>query len=82
MRVAFEEGPKVSSPEGKLWADHLDNHVNLWQKVINSEKKARKHHPRIRTLSIPSYTAHTLQPLTDIWAADNFMQQQLQDILN
>lgn len=85
-RVGFEEGPQVTNPQDELWASHLENHVNLWQKVISLAKKRSQRTFTITPEFGPFPYAHiqpdTQQPLTDIWAANNFMQQHLKEKLN
>jgi sugar phosphate isomerase/epimerase len=80
-RVGFEEGPQVTNPQDKLWGGHLENHVNLWQKVIDLAKTRGQETFTITPEFGPFPYAHvqpnTQQPLTDIWAANNFMQQHL-----
>jgi hypothetical protein len=80
-RVGFEEGPQINNPQDKIWTGHLANHVNLWQKVINFAKNKNQKSFTITPEFGPFPYAHvkpnTQQPLTDIWAANNFMQQHL-----
>ena len=84
-RVGFEEGPQVSNPQDKLWAGHLENHVNLWQKVINIAKiRGHKNFtitPEFGPFPYAHVQPNTQQPFTDIWAANNFIQQHLKDNL-
>jgi sugar phosphate isomerase/epimerase len=84
-RVGFEEGPQVSNPQDKQWAEHLKNHLSLWQKVITLAKKRGQKTFTITPEFGPFPYAHvqpdTQQPLTDIWAANNFMRQYLRDNL-
>ena len=84
-RVGFEEGPQVTNPQDKLWAGHLENHVNLWQKVISLAKNRDQNTFTITPEFGPFPYAHvqpnTHQPLADIWAANNFMQQHLKNKL-
>jgi hypothetical protein len=84
-RVGFEEGPQVTNPQDELWRNHLENHVNLWQKVINLAKQRDQKSFTITPEFGPFPYAHvqpnTHQPLTDLWAANNFMQQHLKEKL-
>jgi sugar phosphate isomerase/epimerase len=84
-RVGFEEGPQITNPQDELWAGHLKNHVDLWQKVINLAKNRGQKSFTITPEFGPFPYAHvqpnTQQPLTDIWAANNFMQQHLKEKL-
>lgn len=80
-RVGFEEGPQVTNPQDKIWEGHLENHVNLWQKVIDMAKNKNQKIFTITPEFGPFPYAHvqpnTHQPLTDLWAANNFMKQHL-----
>lgn len=84
-RVGFEEGPQINDPQDKIWAGHLENHVNLWQKVINFAKsrgqKVFTITPEFGPFPYAQVQPDTQQPLTDIWAANNFMQQHLKNNL-
>lgn len=84
-RVGFEEGPQVANPQDALWASHLENHVKLWQKVIDLAKNRKQKFftitPEFGPFPYAHVQANTQQPLTDIWAANNFMQQHLKDKL-
>jgi hypothetical protein len=84
-RVGFEEGPQITNPQDELWENHLENHVNLWQNVINLAKQRDQKSFTITPEFGPFPYAHvqpnTHQPLTDIWAANNFMQQHLKEKL-
>jgi hypothetical protein len=84
-RVGFEEGPQVTNPQDPLWTGHLENHVNLWQKVISLAKNRAQKTFTITPEFGPFPYAHVQpnshQPLTDIWAANNFMQQHLKEKL-
>ncbi|MBU3006192.1 sugar phosphate isomerase/epimerase family protein [Paraglaciecola arctica] len=84
-RVGFEEGPQVTDPQDKIWASHLKNHVNLWQKVIDLAKTRGQKNFTITPEFGPFPYAHlqpnSQQPLTDVWAANNFMQQHLKAML-
>ena len=84
-RVGFEEGPQVTNPQDKLWAGHLKNHINLWQKVIdfanNRGQKIFTITPEFGPFPYAHVHPNTQQPLTDIWAANNFMQQHIKEKL-
>lgn len=84
-RVGFEEGPQVTNPEDPLWKNHLDNHVSLWQKVIDLAKARGQSSFTITPEFGPFPYAHvqpkTHIPLADIWNANNFMKQHLMNTL-
>ncbi|MEO9947452.1 TIM barrel protein [Paraglaciecola sp.] len=84
-RVGFEEGPQVTDPQDSLWESHVNNHVNLWQNVIDFAQKRQQSSFTITPEFGPFPYAHVQpqshQPITDIWKANNFMKQHLQDKL-
>lgn len=80
-RVGFEEGPQVTDPQDPRWQAHLHNHTRLWQQVVNFAKARAQDVFTITPEFGPFPYAH-MQPyseacLTDIWAANHFMQQHL-----
>ncbi|WP_299075028.1 TIM barrel protein [uncultured Paraglaciecola sp.] len=85
-RVGFEEGPQVTDPQDELWAEHLENHLGLWQKVFDIAAQRGQKRFTITPEFGPFPYAHvhpqTQQPLTDVWAANNFMQQRLKHKLD
>ncbi|WP_133468127.1 sugar phosphate isomerase/epimerase family protein [Paraglaciecola marina] len=85
-RVGFEEGPQVTNPQDSLWKSHVDNHVKLWQSVIDFAKKRNQEDFTITPEFGPFPYAHVQpqshQPLADIWEANNFMRKHLQDRLS
>ncbi|MGJ8645297.1 MAG: sugar phosphate isomerase/epimerase family protein [Marinomonas colpomeniae] len=80
-RVGFEEGPQITNPEDSLWSGHLDNHVALWQKVIDLAKNRGQSDFTITPEFGPFPYAHvqpnTHEPIADLWAANNFMKKHL-----
>jgi sugar phosphate isomerase/epimerase len=84
-RVGFEEGPQVTNPQDERWQNHLVNHTQCWQKVINN---ALARHERSFTITPefgPFPYAHihptTGDHLVDIWQANRFIKQHLSDTL-
>jgi hypothetical protein len=82
-RVGFEEGPQITNPQDELWAEHLENHVSLWQKVIDFAKDRHQKTftitPEFGPFPYAHLHPHSHLPLADIWAANNFMQQHLKE---
>ncbi len=84
-RVGFEEGPQVTAPQDARWSEQLNNHTQLWQQVLNMALKRQQQQFTITPEFGPFPYAHidptTDQPITDIWAANNFIKQHLQQHL-
>jgi len=80
-RVGFEEGPQVTNPQDECWQQHLINHTNLWQKVVDNAFDRKDTCLTITPEFGPFPYAHvqptTGEPLTDIWQANRFMKQHL-----
>lgn len=81
-RVGFEQGPQVTDPQAQRWVDQLDNHTRLWQQVVDIAAKRQQNALTITPEFGPFPYAHvnpaTNLPITDIWAANNFIKQHLQ----
>ena len=84
-RVGFEQGAQVTAPQDARWSEQLNNHTRLWQQVLDLANQRDQHQLTITPEFGPFPYAHidpaTDQPITDIWAADHFMKQHLQQNL-
>jgi len=84
-RVGFEEGPQISDPQAQCWSEHLNNHTQLWQKVLDlAHQKGRTEltiTPEFGPFPYAHVDPHTGQTTTDIWAANLFIKQHLQNTL-
>jgi sugar phosphate isomerase/epimerase len=84
-RVGFEEGPQVTAPQDPRWSEQLNNHTQLWQQVVKIALERKEQRLTITPEFGPFPYAHidpmTDQPITDIWAANNFIKQHLQENL-
>ncbi len=80
-RVGFEEGPQVTNPQDPRWQEHLINHTQCWQKVINNAFTREENTFTITPEFGPFPYAHvhptTGANLADIWNANRFMKQHL-----
>jgi sugar phosphate isomerase/epimerase len=80
-RVGFEEGPQISDPQDPRWQCHLQNHTSFWQQVVDLAC-ARGQQSLTITPEFGPFPYAQIPPLdqapqTDIWAANNFMQNYL-----
>lgn len=84
-RVGFEEGPQVTDPQDACWQEHLNNHTSLWQSVLDLAHQRGETHftitPEFGPFPYAHVTPHTDQTLTNIWAANYFIKQHLQQTL-
>ena len=84
-RVGFEEGPQITEPQSQLWREHLNNHTQLWQKVVDLAQQNGRTDLAITPEFGPFPYAHadpqTGQTTTDIWAANLFMKRHLKNSL-
>ena len=80
-RVGFEEGPQVTNPEDVRWQEHLINHTQCWQKVVDNAIDRADNTLSITPEFGPFPYAHvqpiTGEPLADLWKANLFMKQHL-----
>ncbi len=84
-RVGFEEGPQVNDPRSPQWADHVERHITLWQRIVAHCRAAG-----VATLAItpefgpPPYAQtnpDTGEVDVDVWAINVYMKNLLRDRL-
>ncbi|WP_191599939.1 sugar phosphate isomerase/epimerase [Marinomonas algicola] len=84
-RVGYEEGPQITDPSDPIWKAHLENHTRIWQQVINNAKRNNQPSFSITPEFGPFPYAHTMPKtqshLTDIWQANLYMKNYLQNNL-
>ncbi|WDE12120.1 sugar phosphate isomerase/epimerase family protein [Thalassomonas haliotis] len=84
-RVGYEEGPQVTDPQDPCWQTHLDNHTRLWQSVVNNaaarQEKELTITPEFGPFPYAHVKPHSEQTLTDIWQANYFIKQHLEQEL-
>ena len=73
-RVGFSEGPQINNPAAPEWADALEIHLDIWEKIIRSTTRD------IFTITTefgpPPYlptVPFTNEPIADQWAANVFI---------
>lgn len=84
-RVGYEEGPQVTDPSAPEWKNHLDNHLNIWKKIVNHNKEAGSKFLTITPEFGPPNYMHTLpfsnKPVRDTWEMNVKMKEILQERL-
>lgn len=84
-RVGHEEGPQITDPRAPEWKDHLDNHIDLWQRIVAANRKAKRSHLVITPeFGPPPYMPalpYTRQPVADLWEICTAMMQILRERL-
>lgn len=80
-RVGFEEGPQVNDPRVSEWADHVDRHVALWQRIVDHCRVAGVAALAITPEFGPAPYAPSLpysrSPVVDVWEANVYMRDML-----
>jgi sugar phosphate isomerase/epimerase len=70
-RVGYEEGPQVPDPRAPEWKGHLENHLKIWQKIVDKCKKAGNKILTVTPEFGPPKYLHTLpysnKPVADAW---------------
>ena len=70
-RVGYEEGPQVPDPRAPEWHGHLQNHLELWQKITDVHNKRNSESLFITPEFGPPAYMHTLpytkMPVADVW---------------
>jgi hypothetical protein len=78
-RVGYEEGPQITDPRAPEWQGHVENHLGLWQRIIEANRKAGRPHLVITPEFGPPDYMHTLpftnQPVADVWDVNTAMMQ-------
>lgn len=79
-RVGFPEGPQVSDPRIPEYADFLNSHLAVWDRVVNL--KSSQNLPLTITAEFGPYPYMTLNPITshpiaDQWSINIFMMEML-----
>jgi Xylose isomerase-like TIM barrel len=85
-RVGYEEGPQVSDPRAAEWQKHLENHMRIWQKIVDHCKKLDMEYLTITPeFGPPNYThtlPHSNKPVSDPWEINLAMKELLEKTLS
>jgi sugar phosphate isomerase/epimerase len=79
-RIGHPEGPQVNDPRAPEWESVVKAHFAWWDKVVERKKKNGERMTFLTEFGPPDYmptTAYTRQPLSDQWAINVYMMQQL-----
>lgn len=84
-RVGYAEGPQVPDPRAPEWQGAVDDHVRLWQRIIDAREAAGDEHLFITPEFGPPSYMHTLpftnQPVADAWEINVYMRDFLREAL-
>jgi len=85
-RVGYEEGPQVTDPSAPEWSGHLDNHMNIWKRIIDKRKNEGRQYFTITPEFGPPNYMHTLpfsnKPVGDTWEMNIKMREILKSSVN
>lgn len=78
-RVGYEEGPQITDPSAPEWKTHLDNHLSIWQRIIDQRKTEGRELITITPEFGPPNYMHTLpfsnKPVSDTWEMNIKMRE-------
>jgi sugar phosphate isomerase/epimerase len=84
-RIGHAEGPQVNDPKAPEWANALERHMDIWERVI---RKGWKEHNGVFTVTTEFGPAdymptlpYTRVPVSDQWQANVFMMETLKERL-
>lgn len=85
-RVGYEEGPQVTDPCAPEWERHLNNHLSIWQSIVDNCKSLDLEFLTITPEFGPPNYMHTLpfsnKPVSDAWEVNVAMKKILEERLN
>jgi sugar phosphate isomerase/epimerase len=84
-RVGYEEGPQVPHPLAPEWRGHVENHLRLWQRILDHHRTAGADAFYVTPEFGPPNYMHTLpfthQPVADTWRTNVAMRDLLREEL-
>jgi len=84
-RVGYAEGPQVTDPRAMEWKAEVDNHLEIWQKIVDNHVKKNSEYLTITPEFGPPNYMHTLPytnlPVGDVWDINVYMKDLLKKIL-
>jgi len=85
-RVGYEEGPQVTDPRAPEWERHLNNHLSIWQSIVDNCKNLNLEFLTITPEFGPPNYMHTVpfsnKPVSDTWEVNVAMKEILEERLN
>ena len=80
-RVGYAEGPQIPDPRAPEWKHAVERHLQLWQQIIDQQKRDGKERLYITPeFGPPAYmhtTPFTNQPVGDVWEQNVYMKDLL-----
>lgn len=84
-RVGYAEGPQVTDPRAMEWKAEVDNHLEIWQKIVDNHVKKNSDYLTITPEFGPPNYMHTLPytnvPVGDVWDINVYMKDLLKKTL-
>ncbi len=84
-RVGYAEGPQVPDPRAPEWKGAVDEHLRLWQKIVDHRRAAGAERLYITPEFGPPAYMHTVpftnKPVADVWELNVYMRELLQEEL-
>lgn len=85
-RIGYEEGPQVPHPKAPEWMEHLNNHLDLWQRIIDRRRSEGAAYltftPEFGPPAYMPTLPFTNQPVADTWRINVEMKEILQERLS
>ncbi len=84
-RIGFEQGSQVNDPFAPEWSRHKDIFMTWWQKIVDYQRAAGKHHltitPEFGPVPYMPTQPFSQQPLSDQWLTNNKIKDLLKTTL-
>lgn len=84
-RVGYEEGPQIPDPRAPEWKGHVDRHIDLWRRIVESRRSDGAEMLTIAPEFGPPNYMHTQpftnEPVRDAWEVNVYMRDMLADAL-
>lgn len=85
-RVGYEEGPQVPDPRAPEWKNHVDRHIDIWQRIVDRRREEGASSLTIAPEFGPPNYMHTLpfenEPVGDAWEMNVYMRDFLESALD
>jgi sugar phosphate isomerase/epimerase len=84
-RVGYAEGPQVPDPRAPEWQGAVEDHLRLWQRIVEQRRQAGAEVLYITPEFGPPAYMHTMpfsnQPVADVWEINVYMRDLLRERL-
>jgi sugar phosphate isomerase/epimerase len=85
-RVGYEEGPQITDPRAPEWENHLNNHLSIWQRIVDNCKSLNLDFLAVTPEFGPPAYMHTLpysnKPVADTWEINVAMKDIFKERIN